>query len=95
MQDVFRPVSEPSATIYDAFQLEAKNRNGKSPSEWIPAERHKVWMTAVAYAEKHGLHPPSIEEIEKMEKSAYGSADYGSKWSIKVANLMTAGKGTL
>ena len=94
MHDVFRPHTEPAATIYDAFQAEARKRVGRPLHEWILMERKAVHETAVKCAEKHGFKAPSMDEIEKEERAAYGSADYGSKWAIKVANLMNDGKGT-
>ena len=86
--DIFRPHTEPAATLYDAFQEEAKNRSKYEPKEWILNERKAVWKAAINYSCKNELYVPTLIEVEDVEKQAYGSADYGSKWAIKLANLI-------
>jgi hypothetical protein len=33
MKDIFRPVTEPARNIYDAFQIEALKRQGRSANQ--------------------------------------------------------------
>ena len=88
--DIFRPHTHPARHIYDAFQVEAANRNGREFEEWVVAERNAVFLAATRYATEHKLTVPTMEDVERMENAALG-ADYGSKWAIKLANLMTDG----
>jgi hypothetical protein len=85
--DLFSPHTEPAKTIYNVFQKEAKNRNGHL-EKWILKERIAVWNAAIDYSFQNRLYVPTIEDVEKTEKEALGSADYGSKWAIKLANLI-------
>lgn len=84
--DIFRPHTEPSATLYDAFKLEARKRNIQK--DWVLKERQAVYSAAVAYAKKKGICPPSLQDVQEAENESLGSADYGAKWAIKVANIM-------
>jgi hypothetical protein len=86
--DIFRPHTEPAGTIYDAFQEEANKRSSRSVEKWILKERIAVWNAAIEYSSLYNLYIPNIQDVEKTEKEAYGSVDYGSKWSIKLANLI-------
>ena len=86
--DIFAPHTEPAKTIYNVLTEEMKNRDGYIMEEWILNERITVWKTAIRYCFKNGLYIPTIQDVEKAEKEAYGSADYDSKWAIKLSNLI-------
>ena len=88
MNDALRPRSDPAQTIYDAFQLEAEKRDGRSTAEWQEAERQTVYDAAKHYAEKHSLHIPTMEDVKRAEMSAYGQRDYGSKWAYAMRDIM-------
>ena len=92
MRDVFRPRYQPAQTIYDAFQAEAAHRHG-SVEEWIERERLVVWRTARDYAQQHGLRVPTMDQIERAERSACGHVDYGAKWAYRVAEFITTEEG--
>jgi hypothetical protein len=36
--DPFRPTTEPARTLYDAFVMESKNREGKESEEWVKSQ---------------------------------------------------------
>jgi hypothetical protein len=93
LRDIFKPRTEPAASLYKAFQAEAMKRKGRSTTEWITAELGAVWQTAVNYAQQHGLDVPTLAEVEAEERSASGHADYGAKWAYGVARLLEAGRG--
>jgi len=86
--DVFRPAHEPARSIYDAFQAEAALRPGRHFLKWSRAEIEAVWRAARDYAQMHGRRIPTLEEIERAESYAQGSADYGLQWAIQVAALL-------
>lgn len=86
--DPFRPRSEPARTIYDAFQAEAENRNGRPPEEWIEAERLAVLKAAQEAAPKYGLRAPTLKEVATAERYAMGSIDYGKTWAHQVVDAM-------
>jgi hypothetical protein len=88
MRDPFRPRSEPALTLYEAFQTEAKNRKGRTFSEWSAAESMAVWQAARDYAQAHGLTVPTLAQIKSAECYAMGSVDYGAKWAFQVARTM-------
>lgn len=88
MTDIFRPTSEPARTIYDAFQDEATKREQREPDEWMSAEIHRVWRTATAEAIKRQLRPPTLDDVQRAERSACGHVDYGSKWAYGVVAAM-------
>ncbi|MBX8557094.1 hypothetical protein K5D56_21755 [Pseudomonas cichorii] len=88
MKDIFQPRSEPAKSIYEAFQVEAAMRDGRSLDEWQFAERNAVQREATIQAHKLGLHVPTMEQVERAELQAFGSIDYGSKWALGVANVM-------
>jgi len=88
--DLLRPHTQPAQHIYDAFQVEAAKRSGREFEEWVVAERNVVFRAATEYAKKNSLTVPTMEDVERLENASLG-ADYGAKWSIKLANLMTAG----
>lgn len=88
MRDVFQPNVEPARSIYAAFQVEAKNRSGRSFEEWMAAELNAVHREAVSQAQALGLRAPSREEVESAERYAMGSADYGATWAYKVVDAM-------
>ena len=86
--DFFRPRQAPASVLYDAFQAEALHRKGRDVEEWIRLELEAVHRAACSYAADHGLHQPSMEEVAAAERYARGSADYGSKWAIVLAEKM-------
>ena len=88
-RDYFRPHGEPARTLYDAFQAEACNRDGRCEREWQWEERRAVWFAAIDYAQDHGLQIPTLAEIERIEELACGHVDYGAKWAYGVAEIMT------
>ena len=88
IDDIFRPVLQPAKTIYDAFQTESKNRQGRSFDEWTQAERNSVWKSAHNNAQKFGLRPPTMADVRKAEISALGHSDYGAKWAYGVVKTM-------
>jgi len=71
-----------------AFQEEAKKREGRSVEEWMAAEVAAVHREAVHQAQAHGLRALSREEVERAERYAMGSADYGATWVYKVVEAM-------
>lgn len=91
MRDVFEPHNEPARSIFLALRSESERRRGRTVEEWIAAERHAVFREACAQAEANGLRAPSMEEVERAERYAVGSADYGAKWSRCVAEFMKRG----
>ncbi|WP_436148019.1 hypothetical protein [Acidovorax sp. LjRoot194] len=86
--DVFRPRTAPASILYDAFQAEALHRKNRELDEWIKLELQAVFAAAAQYAQEHGLTAPTFEDVEAAERMARGSADYGSKWAIMVAQKM-------
>ncbi|WCT26641.1 hypothetical protein [Acidovorax temperans] len=88
--DYFRPREAPASLLYDAFQEEAKHRKGRDVDEWIRLELEAVHRAAVTYAEQHGLHAPTMEQVAAAERYARGSADYGSKWALVLSQKMSA-----
>lgn len=78
----------PARSIYAAFQEEAKKRERRSVEEWMSAEVDAVHREAVHQAQAHGLRAPSKEEVERAERYAMGSADYGAKWAYSVVDAM-------
>ena len=88
MDDIFRPRTEPELTLYLAFQKEAQLRHRRDFKTWLTAECHAVFDAAQAYAKEHGLYAPTLEEVCRQEKLAYGSADYAAKWAFYVTRLM-------
>ena len=90
MIDIFEPRNEPARSIYRAFQAEAKKRNGRTADEFITAEREAVINEAASQAQKLGLRAPTLDEVIRAENSACGHCDYGAKWAMRVAEVMTA-----
>lgn len=88
MKDVFQPRTEPAKSIYEAFQTEAAIRGGRSTEEWQLAERNAVHREATLQAQKLGLVAPTMAEVERAERHALGSIDYGSKWASSLASGM-------
>ncbi|WP_410199279.1 hypothetical protein [Burkholderia cenocepacia] len=88
LDDVFEPKREPARSIYNAFQAEATKRKGRSIDEWITAEREAVFREAVSQAQKLNLRPLSMSEIERAERSAVGSIDYGAQWAYAIVASM-------
>jgi len=88
MLDFFRPHTEPARTLYDAFQAEAEKRPERTCDEWIAKERMAMWHVATSYAQRHGLHMPTLDEVTLAERLACGHVDYGAKWAIGVAEAM-------
>lgn len=88
MKDIFQPRSEPAKSIYEAFQLEASMRDGRSIDEWQAAERTAVHREAVIQANRLGLQVPTMELVEQAERHAFGSADYAAKWASVVVRAM-------
>lgn len=86
--DFFRPWSEPARSIYDAFQAEAANREGRPFEVWHRAEIDAVWMASLVQAARHQLRALDRDEVVEAESYASGSADYGSKWAFAVVDRM-------
>jgi len=86
--DSLCPRQAPASVLYDAFQAEAQHRKGRDVEEWIRLDLEAVHRAACSYAVDHGLHQPSMEEVAAAERYARGSADYGSKWAIVLAEKM-------
>ena len=87
-RDFLRPHHLPAQVLYDAFQAEARLRNGRPPEVWIQAEIEAVWKAANAFAVRHGLEAPTMDVVQRAESYAQGSIDYGSKWAIGIVNRM-------
>jgi hypothetical protein len=87
--DFFRPYEEPSRTIYDAFQREAKKRDDCPVESWILNERMAVFNAALEWCKTKGLKPISIDDVKYAEDKAYGSSDYGSKWAYGIADAIS------
>lgn len=87
--DPFQPRHEPARTLYDAFQTEARLRKTRELNEWLRLEPLAVLEAARVYAAGNGLRAPLLDEVLAAERYARGSVDYGSKWAIQVARLMT------
>lgn len=88
MTDIFQPRTEPAKSIYAAFQAEASFRDSRSIEEWQAAEVKAVFREAIIQAQILGLAEPTIGDIQRAERCAFGSIDYGSKWAVNVANAM-------
>lgn len=91
MRDPFRPLHQPSQTIYDAFTSAAAKRGVRDPdgpNGWVASERFAVWRAARDCSQQHGLRVPTIEEVERAEQQACGHVDYASKWAYGVAEAM-------
>lgn len=86
--DIFRPHHEPARSLYDTFQREAKLRAGRPPEVWIEAELQAMHTAATAVAQARGWPTPDRALIERAETYARGSADYGSKWTYRILDLM-------
>lgn len=88
--DIFRPHKDPAKQIYDAFVAESDRRQGRPLQEWIQAERDAVLTAAVGIAQRMSLRTPTLEDVERAERSAQGHTDYGAKWAYRVAEVMTS-----
>lgn len=88
MSDFMRPHTEPARTLYDAFQAEAAKRKGRTVEQWNAAEVLAVWSAACDYSQQQGWPIITLADVAKSERYAQGSADYGSKWAIRVAHRM-------
>lgn len=86
--DVFRPHRQPAQAIYDAFQMEAEKRRGRSVEEWLKAERQAVLAAASQAAEQMGLAVPTMEQVILAEHCAMGHVNYGAKWAYGIAESM-------
>ena len=86
--DFLRPLRDPARAIYDAFQAEAAQRAARTGLEWVELERMAVWRAARDYAQQHGLHVPTLDQIQRAEIYAAGSADYGAVWAYQVERAM-------
>jgi len=85
-RDVFRPPFQPARRLYDAFQRQARNRD--HDSEWQEHEAEAVWREASEYARMRGLQEPTLQQVKLASEYACGHVDYGSKWAIKIVDLM-------
>jgi len=74
--------------IYDAFQIEAEKRQGRSIEEWQEAERQAVLNAATVAATQMGLRAPTLADVVAAEQYACGSVDYGAKWAYGVVDRM-------
>lgn len=86
--DLFQPRSEPAASIYKAFQEEAKHRRCRTVEVWIQKEREAVLHACQTYAQQHGLRAPTMDEVISIEMSACGHVDYASKWALRLQEIM-------
>ncbi|RQR62872.1 hypothetical protein DIE12_34365 [Burkholderia sp. Bp9015] len=91
-RDAFRPIREPARSIYDALIREATHRKARSVAEWLAAERETVHRESVRQAQRLGLHPPTIKEVEHEERLATGHSDYAAKWAQGMAQAMYNGR---
>lgn len=91
MNDIFRPKSEPHRAIYDAFQDEAANRKGRPVNVWTEAELKAVERAAslAAVNPQFKLAPPTRTMVERAERYARGSADYGRTWVCTLLRMMS------
>lgn len=88
-KDVFRPTSQPSQRIYDAFQDEAAKRENRMDSiDWEHKERLRVFREARDYAQENRLPVLTLDQIRNCESLAIGHTDYGAKWAYAVAKLL-------
>lgn len=86
--DPYRPNREPWRSIYDAFQLEAAKRSGRSVGEWIAAEEQAVLVAATRAAAQAGWVLPTLDMVRRAENYARGSADYGLKWVAQLVRFI-------
>ncbi len=76
--------------IEHAFRREAQLRKGRTVDEWHQAEVNAVWAAARDFGQQHGLRTPLIEDVEAVERMAFGHSDYGAKWALYVAEKIVA-----
>lgn len=88
MTDAFAPHDEPARSIYLALQNEASKRGGRAEFEWTTAERLAVHEEACRQARKLRLRTPTIADVERAERMAFGSTDYAAKWVYGVTEAM-------
>lgn len=87
--DPFRPRSEPHRSLYDAFQVEAGRRQGRTYEQWCDAETRAVHAEAERVAPVHGLRAPTREEVVRARTRAEGHIDYGLTWVCEVVRSMS------
>lgn len=89
-RDPYEPVFEPAKSLYRALKAETKNREGRPLNMWIAAERNAIFNEAVRQAKQRKITAPTMETVMKAERLAMGHIDYLTKWSLMVAEIMTA-----
>ncbi|MBZ2207133.1 hypothetical protein [Massilia soli] len=93
MRDIFEPRHELAKSIYLAFQTEGSKRKGRTVDAWVQAEREAVFRECLRQAQMRGLHALTMDEAAAAERYAYGSTDYGAKWTYQLVRLMAPTEG--
>lgn len=70
--------------------LTAEMRGRAEHQDWIERERLAVTVAANNWAEAHGLaERVTVDDVEAVEVRAVGHSDYGTKFALYVAELIT------
>lgn len=89
--DIFKIKGDrPAARIQEAFELEAKLRDGRTPAEWQNAELMVVWRATNEERTRLCKGPVSLVDVEKAERQACGHIDYSLKWALECEKLVLA-----
>lgn len=79
--------------IRKALVTEAARRPGRSPHEWMLAEREAVWSAAEQFSREHDLKVVSRDRVAYYEGLAAGHVDYIHKWTMRIVREMYEGQG--
>lgn len=75
-----------------ALIAEADKRGQAVDMEWVENEQRAVTDAANAFAVQNGIfRRVTLEEVQRVERCAVGHSDYGTKFTLYVAELIVFG----
>ena len=74
--------------LHEVLCGEADKRKQQSPEEWVLGERAAMWEAVNQYRTQLGKKPLTIEDVERVEQSAVGHSDYGTKYALYCTELV-------
>lgn len=77
--------------ILEALTREMAKRGEVADLSWIEREREAVAVAANQWSEAHGFTKRvTVADVKRVETSAIGHSDYGSKLALYVAEIITS-----
>jgi hypothetical protein len=80
--------NERHRVLHETLCAEAQKREGREATVWIAAEREALFGAVNRFRALDGKAPVTVDRIERVEQTALGHVDYGTKIALYCAEIV-------